>query len=112
MAFWLRSRARKSGTRVWKYGAFLTEFAKIRDSRTTAVEFPEDPISRNQGMFVDIFPLDDVPDGKEGDDKAFIIAKELWVILCDGEYVRKKLADGWSIHIKDATARKLFDAFQ
>lgn len=90
----------------------MTEFAKIRDSRTTAVEFPEDPISRNQGMFVDIFPLDDVPDGKEGDDKAFIIAKELWVILCDGEYVRKKLADGWSIHIKDATARKLFDAFQ
>lgn len=36
-------------------------FSKIRDSRTTAIEFP----ARNlhQGIFIDIFPLDDVPDG-------------------------------------------------
>lgn len=84
-------------------------FAKIRDSRTTAVEFPEDPISRNQGMFVDIFPLDDVPDGKESVDKSFIIAKELWFILTKGEYVSEKLAEGWHIHINDVTARKLLD---
>lgn len=36
-------------------------FSKIRDSRTTAIEFPARNL--NQGMFIDIFPLDDVPDG-------------------------------------------------
>ncbi|MCM1242749.1 MAG: LicD family protein, partial [Roseburia sp.] len=36
-------------------------FSKIRDSRTTAIEFA----ARNlhQGIFIDIFPFDDVPDG-------------------------------------------------
>lgn len=33
---------------------------KIRDSRTTAIEF-NDPVL-NQGIFIDIFPLDDAPD--------------------------------------------------
>ncbi|MCM1387198.1 MAG: LicD family protein [Bacillus sp. (in: Bacteria)] len=36
-------------------------FSKIRDSRTTAIEFSVKNF--NQGMFIDIFPLDDVPDG-------------------------------------------------
>lgn len=36
-------------------------FSKIRDSRTTAIEFSVKNL--NQGMFIDIFPLDDVPDG-------------------------------------------------
>ena len=36
-------------------------FSKIRDSRTTAIEFSKKNL--NQGMFIDIFPLDDVPDG-------------------------------------------------
>ena len=41
---------------------FVTGFSKIRDSRTSAVEFP-DYDGMHQGIFVDIFPLDDVPDG-------------------------------------------------
>ena len=36
-------------------------FSKIRDSRTTAIEFPYRNL--HQGIFIDIFPLDDVPDG-------------------------------------------------
>lgn len=34
----------------------VTAFSKLRDSRTTAIEYP-DTENMNQGIFIDIFPL-------------------------------------------------------
>ena len=52
-------------------------FSKLRDSRTTAIEFP----ARNlhQGIFIDIFPLDDVPDGVHEEFSAVLeVQREIW----------------------------------
>ena len=43
--------------------SMLWALSKLRDSRTTAIEFPDYPVSFHQGIFMDIFPLDDVSDG-------------------------------------------------
>ena len=54
----------------------ICSFSKLRDSRTTAIEYP-DMDSVNQGIFIDIFPLDDVPAGKENTN-ILQIQKEIW----------------------------------
>lgn len=51
-------------------------YSKLRDSRTTAIEFP-DMEDYNQGIFIDIFPLDDVPYGDENTN-VLQIQKEMW----------------------------------
>ena len=38
-------------------------FSKLRDSRTTAIEFDDMKEQFNQGIFIDIFPLDSTDDG-------------------------------------------------
>lgn len=51
--------------------------AKIRDSRTTAIEHLAP--SLNQGIFVDIFPLDTVPDGINEEASTILeVQKEIW----------------------------------
>ncbi len=59
-------------------GTTICAFSKIRDSRTSAIEFPDADISFNQGIFIDIFPLDDAPDGSV--EKFYIkrMQEELW----------------------------------
>lgn len=42
--------------------AYTMNFAKIRDSRTTFVEFAVRKYPMNHGLFIDIFPLDAYPD--------------------------------------------------
>ena len=54
-------------------------FSKLRDSRTTAIEFPEKK-KMNQGIFIDIFPLDDVPANKDNS-AVFRIQTELWFTI-------------------------------
>ena len=85
----------------------ISAFAKIRDSRTTAVEDRNDLIS-NQGMFLDVFPLDGVPAGEGDDYKALLIERDLWLILTNESYVRQALVQG-SFHINEATARKILE---
>lgn len=50
---------------------------KIRDGRTTAVEHP-DLRQMNQGIFIDIVPLDAVWDGTPKGDRIANIAADLW----------------------------------
>ena len=51
--------------------------AKIRDCRTTAIEHLAP--SLNQGIFVDIFPLDTVPDGINEEASTILeVQKEIW----------------------------------
>ncbi len=42
---------------------YISGFAKLKNSNTTAIENPKS--GRNQGMFIDIFPLDHVIDDKK-----------------------------------------------
>ena len=50
---------------------------KVRDGRTTAVEHP-DLRQMNQGIFIDIFPLDAVWDGTPRGNRIADIAADLW----------------------------------
>lgn len=57
-------------------------FSKIRDSRTTAIEFPARNL--NQGMFIDIFPLDDVPDGIHEELSTVLeVQKDIKRVICN-----------------------------
>lgn len=57
----------------------INTFSKLRDSRTTAIQFP-DKKNLNQGIFIDIFPMDDVPYGDE-DSTILDIEKEIWLSI-------------------------------
>ena len=72
---------------------FVCAFSKIRDSRTTAVEFPED-YQMNQGIFVDIFPLDDVEDGSRRQTNIYQIEKELWMTIVQPADIQKAIESG------------------
>lgn len=54
-------------------------FSRIRNSITTALPFKGIPASdnSNHGLFVDIFPLDKLPDNAEKQDEIFATLKEL-----------------------------------
>lgn len=55
----------------------VTVFSKLRDSRTTAIEFPDIP-DMNQGIFIDIFPLDDATSPHDDGSTILKIQTELW----------------------------------
>lgn len=55
-------------------------FSKIRDSRTTAIEFSARNL--NQGIFIDVFPLDDVPDGVHEEFLTVLeVQREIWYTI-------------------------------
>ena len=60
----------------------ISAFARIRNSKTAAIG-RYDNIDINQGIFVDIFPLDDVPDGTKRQEHIFQIQMEIWRTLVD-----------------------------
>lgn len=65
----------------------IRPFSKVRDSRTTAIEFC-DMKTMNQGMFIDIFPLDSVPANESaGTDDIFATQKLLWNMVIDPKSV-------------------------
>lgn len=69
-------------------------FAKIRDSRTSAVEFPDFDININQGIFIDIFPLDDVPGTPEESTAVFQMQTEMLEIISNPQSMLEKLKNG------------------
>lgn len=68
--------------------------AKIRDSRTAAIEFPDYGPEFNQGMFLDIFPLDDVLGDDKAADASFSIKREIWLTIVQPEDMLRHLSDG------------------
>lgn len=60
----------------------ISAFARVRNSKTAAIG-RYDVIDMNQGIFVDIFPLDDVPDGTQRQEHIFQIQMEIWRTLVD-----------------------------
>lgn len=61
-------------------GFALSAHTKVRDSRTAAIEYMDAPESYNQGIFVDVFPLDDADDGKDNQPLYHDIQKLMWQI--------------------------------
>ena len=63
-------------------------FAKLRDSRTTAIEFPDFPSEFHQGIFIDIFPLDDVPDNTSMKPIIGEMQREIWMSIVEPERLK------------------------
>ena len=68
--------------------------SKIRDSRTTAIEFPDYGPEFNQGIFLDIYPLDDISDGDFNTDPIFAMKRELWLTIVQPQDILNSLANG------------------
>ena len=56
-------------------------FSKLRDSRTTAIEFDNMKEQFNQGIFIDIFPLDSTDDGSAKMKTVTNIKKDIILVL-------------------------------
>lgn len=69
-------------------GSLLCGHAKLRNSKTTAIG--EDDRKRNlkcnQGIFIDVFPLDNIPDSKSAFSLQKLIARILVVLACGFAY--------------------------
>ncbi len=70
----------------------LWTLSKIRDSRTTAIEF-DDP-ELNQGIFIDIFPLDDAPDGSPAMNTVSKIQSLIWRAIVEPQRLYERMQQG------------------
>lgn len=59
----------------------ICSFSKIKRTDTTAIEFPDKEPSYNQGIFVDIFPIDDFTDGSEEKNMIYLFQRDIWTII-------------------------------
>lgn len=71
-----------------------TFFSKIRNSQTTAIEFPDADPKFNQGIFIDIFPYDDVPDGINFSPNILDIQSDIWLTIMRPDDVKQYLENG------------------
>ena len=69
-------------------------FSKIRDSRTSAIEFPDFPVEFHQGIFIDIHPLDDAPDGSAYSQSLLEMKREIWMTIAEPETILRHLQQG------------------
>lgn len=73
----------------------LCTFSKIRDCRTTAIEHFHAPKNFNQGIFIDIFPLDDAPDDINHKKYVLDMQREVWMTMMREEEMKGLLAEGY-----------------
>lgn len=67
---------------IYTENGMIWAFSKIRDSRTSAIEFPNIPAEQfNQGIFIDIFPFDDAADDIYMKSAVRDIQRDLWRTL-------------------------------
>lgn len=69
-------------------------FSKLRDSRTTAIEFPDASSDYNQGIFIDIFPLDSVPEGVSTDSVVGEMQREIWMSVVNPQAFMEMIDEG------------------
>ena len=95
------------------YGFPTFPIIKLRDSRTSMIEFP-DRLTVNQGIWIDIFPLDPVPPfSEERQAINFEIAKLLLVSTAHPEYIRELLSQDQNLIVpKDELQKLLNSPFQ
>lgn len=61
-------------------GFAVSAHTKIRNANTTALEYDNAPATYNQGIFIDVFPLDDALSDDKANSMIFDIQKLLWQI--------------------------------
>ncbi len=71
----------------------LHPFGKIRNSETTAIEESGMPISINQGIYIDIFPIDDARDDIGFTAEMFELQKEVYYTIFAEKELRRQLAE-------------------
>ena len=69
----------------------LLPFGKIRNSETTAIEETRAPVSMNQGIFIDIFPLDDAYDGQGFTSEMLELQKEMYYTVFAEDELKKTI---------------------
>lgn len=75
-------------------------FSKLRDSRTTAIEFTDMNPNFNQGIFIDIFPLDDAPDGKNFSPNILAVQQDVWQTVANSKRMRYYVEEGVQFHVE------------
>lgn len=78
---------------VYTDPGFMGGGARLQDSRTTAIEEPENRV-RRQGIGIDIRPLDDISDGSPEEEAVVAAQGELWAAVCHPEGIREGLRQG------------------
>ncbi len=90
---------------------FIMSIAKLRDSRTTGVQYPEmTPDMMNQGIFIDIYPMDCTHDGTERTRENTIILGELWATITNPDAVRTAIMQDIPSYLSRDTLLRLLDA--
>ncbi len=73
--------------------------SKLRDSRTTAIEFRDMDPRFNQGIFIDIYPFDDAPDGKNFSDNILAVQRDVWQTVANSKRMRYYVTEGVDFHV-------------
>ncbi|MEY8391745.1 LicD family protein [Lachnospiraceae bacterium] len=69
-------------------------FSKLRDDRTTGIEFTDMSPDFHQGIFLDIKPFDDAPDGKNFSANILGVQQDVWQTVVNSENMRRYLSGG------------------
>ncbi len=69
-------------------------FCKIRDDRTTGIEFTDMSPDFHQGIFIDINAFDDAPDGKHFSQNILQVEREVWQTVVNSERMRYYVSEG------------------
>lgn len=69
-------------------------FSKLRDDRTTGIEFADMSPDFHQGIFIDIKPFDDVPDGKDFGETILQVQREAWQTVANSQRMRYYVSEG------------------
>lgn len=85
----------------------IMNWSKIMDDSTSAIEDWDSDM--HQGIFVDIFPLDAVPDGTERADIIDEMMKELWMCVITPQQVADGLESGANTHVASQTLKRIID---
>ena len=73
----------------------VMQVTKIRDRRTTAIEYPELDGSFCQGIFIDIFPMDDAVDGVHFTDQMKEIERECLLSAVNPRFLLEQIENGY-----------------
>lgn len=82
-------------------------FGKVRNSATTAIEFPDKPATFNQGIFIDIYPIDDARDDKEIGEAEKRMQREIFDCIMDPIKMLKGILAGEKYAIGNELVKEL-----
>ena len=75
-------------------------FCKLRDDRTTGIEFTDMNPDFHQGIFLDVNALDDVPDGKNFSQNILQVQREVWQTVANSVNMRYYLSEGVQFQVE------------